>query len=185
QVHELHLDERFSSGREAIGKHLATGQKKVSSAFNNLWADIEVMREAQRKKHEDYAAAVATGTSPPSSPGTGKLSSPGRLARAPDLAQAQASVQAASARAGAYLSSWGTWASEKRKTGWSRPGLASLTTSPQSDFRPSVTTVSELPRADAAAADATASLGPEGSPMSSPKRQLNVEKRGQVSKDNA
>ncbi|TKA82034.1 hypothetical protein B0A49_00172 [Cryomyces minteri] len=185
QVHELHLDERFSSGREVIGKHLATGQKKVSSAFNNLWADIEVMREAQRKKHEEHAAAVAAGTSPPSSPGTGKLSSPGRLARAPDLSQAQASVQAASARAGAYLSSWGTWASEKRKTGWSRPGLASLTTSPQSDSRPNVTTVSELSRADAAAAGATASLGPEGSPMSSPKRQLNVEKRGQVSKDNA
>lgn len=38
----------------------------------------------------------------------------------PDLTQAQAQVQAASARAGAYLSSWGTWAAEKRKTGWNR-----------------------------------------------------------------
>jgi len=37
-----------------------------------------------------------------------------------DLAQTQASIQAASQRAGAYLSSWGVWASEKRKTGWGR-----------------------------------------------------------------
>jgi len=37
--------------------------------------------------------------------------------KAPDLSQAQASVQAASACAGAYLSSWGSWAAEK-KTRW-------------------------------------------------------------------
>ena len=33
------------------------------------------------------------------------------------MAAAQASVQAAGQKAGAYLSSWGTWASERRK-GW-------------------------------------------------------------------
>lgn len=33
------------------------------------------------------------------------------------MAAAQASVQAASQKAGAYLSSWGAWASEKKK-GW-------------------------------------------------------------------
>ncbi|KAL9120179.1 MAG: hypothetical protein Q9187_003270, partial [Circinaria calcarea] len=47
QVQELHLDERLAKSREALNKHLATGQKKVSSAFNHLWADIEAMREAQ------------------------------------------------------------------------------------------------------------------------------------------
>lgn len=35
----------------------------------------------------------------------------------PDLSNAQANIQAASKTAGAYFSSWGTWASEKRK-GW-------------------------------------------------------------------
>jgi hypothetical protein len=35
----------------------------------------------------------------------------------PDLSHAQANLQAASKSAGAYFSSWGTWASEKRK-GW-------------------------------------------------------------------
>lgn len=38
-------------------------------------------------------------------------------AQAPDLSNAQANIQAASKSAGAYFSSWGTWASEKRK-GW-------------------------------------------------------------------
>ncbi len=65
QVAELHLDERFQVGREAVGKHLVTGQKKVSTAFNNLWADIEAMREAQRRRQEEARAA---GTSPPISP---------------------------------------------------------------------------------------------------------------------
>lgn len=40
--------------------------------------------------------------------------------QAPDLSNAQANIQAAGTRAGAYFSSWGTWASEKRK-GWGAP----------------------------------------------------------------
>lgn len=59
QVSELHLDERFNTGKDVLGKHLAEGQKKVSSAFNNLWADIEVMREAQRRRYEERQAAAA------------------------------------------------------------------------------------------------------------------------------
>ncbi len=69
QVAELHLDERFNTGREVLGKHLATSQKKVSSAFNNLWADIEERREAQRKRQEEYKAAVAAGTIAPNAAG--------------------------------------------------------------------------------------------------------------------
>jgi len=48
----MHLDERLEKSREVIGKQLAVGQKKVSSAFNNLWAEMEAMREAQRLKKE-------------------------------------------------------------------------------------------------------------------------------------
>lgn len=40
--------------------------------------------------------------------------------QAPDLTHAQANIQAAGTRAGAYFSSWGSWASEKRK-GWGSP----------------------------------------------------------------
>lgn len=71
QVAELHLDERFNTGKEVLGKHLATGQKKVSTAINTLWADIEVMREAQRRKSE---ASSETGESVPvtEAPRTGR-----------------------------------------------------------------------------------------------------------------
>lgn len=60
QVAEMHLDERLEKSREVIGKQLAVGQKKVSSAFNNLWAEMEAMREAQRLKRE---AELQAGTS--------------------------------------------------------------------------------------------------------------------------
>ena len=115
QVSELHLDERFNSGREAIGKHLATGQARVSEAFNNLWADIEKKREEQRRRAAEQKANGETDADP-----SQKAANGARYPKAPDLTQAQAAVSAAGQRAGAYLSSWGAWASEKRKTGWGR-----------------------------------------------------------------
>lgn len=146
QVAELHLDERLATSKEALNKHLATGQKKVSTAINNLWADIEVMREAQRKRHEEQkAASIAADGGPGASPAlseknsiiTGGVGS--RFARAPDLSQAQASVSAAGVKAGAYVASWGAWASERRK-GWAArtptgaaspgPGTPATATSP-------------------------------------------------------
>ncbi|PSN70616.1 hypothetical protein BS50DRAFT_570151 [Corynespora cassiicola Philippines] len=49
----MHLDERLEKSREVLNRQLAVGQKKVSSAFNNLWAEMEAMREAQRKRAEE------------------------------------------------------------------------------------------------------------------------------------
>ena len=146
QVAELHLDERFNQTREVVGKRLADGRTQVTSAFNKVWADVEVMREAQRKRSEEARAAAAASPSSEKSP---PLSANSRFAK-PDMQQAQASVAAASHRAGAYLSSWGAWASEKKKTGW-RSGSASSTASAARDSmeeRPKVTTVSELAAAD-------------------------------------
>jgi hypothetical protein len=68
----MHLDERLEKSREVIGKQLAVGQKKVSSAFNNLWAEMEAMREAQRKKQEENRLAKE---SEPPSPSTGRCKS--------------------------------------------------------------------------------------------------------------
>lgn len=53
QVAEMHLDERLEKSREVIGKQIAVGQQKVSSAYNRLWAEMEAMREAQRKRQEE------------------------------------------------------------------------------------------------------------------------------------
>ena len=142
QVAELHLDERFNQTREVVGKRLADGRTQVTSAFNKVWADIEVMREAQRKRSEDARAAAATAPPVEKSP---QGTAGGRFSK-PDLQHAQASVAAAGQRAGAYLSSWGSWAAEKRKTGWRSTSAQSTTgDTPQSPVdRPKVTTVSEL-----------------------------------------
>jgi hypothetical protein len=53
QVAEMHLNERLEKSREAIGQQLAVGQQKVSSAYNRLWAEMEAMREAQKKRAEE------------------------------------------------------------------------------------------------------------------------------------
>jgi hypothetical protein len=53
QVAEMHLDERLEKSREVLGKQIAVGQQKVSSAYNRLWAEMEAMREAQRKRAEE------------------------------------------------------------------------------------------------------------------------------------
>ncbi|KAI9672477.1 MAG: late secretory pathway protein avl9 [Caeruleum heppii] len=134
QVSELHLDERFSVGKEVLGKHLAEGQKKVTSAFNTVWADIEVLRETQRKRYEErqrqnQAAGINnTSTTSPSEHPKGepiiishasivwpKTQHP---AHTDFAATATASVQAASTRAAGYISSWTTWAGEKRRERW-------------------------------------------------------------------
>lgn len=53
QVAEMHLNERLEKSREALGQQLAVGQQKFSSAYNRLWAEMEAMREAQRKRAEE------------------------------------------------------------------------------------------------------------------------------------
>ncbi|OJD09907.1 hypothetical protein AJ78_08862 [Emergomyces pasteurianus Ep9510] len=137
QVAELHLDERVREGREALNKHLATGQKKVSSAFNSFWADIEAMRENQRKRNEEKAqqrrasSEISPGTasmdkesvtspeasisSNANSPSAGSWTLTARKPPGVDLGQAQATVAAAGQRASAYFSSWSSWANDRRK----------------------------------------------------------------------
>ena len=142
QIQDLHLDGRLATSREALNKHLVSGQKKVSTAFNSLWADIESRRAAQRARAQQLmphtpdisspkAFSASTSTSALPSPSQFDVDSPEKTPtsatplfdatalrdRAPDLSNAQAAVGAAGQRAGAYLSSWSTWAKEQRK-GW-------------------------------------------------------------------
>jgi hypothetical protein len=49
----MHLDERLEKSRDALGKQFAVGQQKFSSAYNRLWAEMEAVREAQRKRAEE------------------------------------------------------------------------------------------------------------------------------------
>ncbi|TVY68964.1 Late secretory pathway protein AVL9 [Lachnellula suecica] len=108
QVKEFHLDERFAVGKEVLGRNLAAGREKASTVFNRLYADMEALKESQRRKHEEAKREAEKNGTPLPSPGF----------QAPDLNGAKQTVQSVGSKAGAYIGSWGTWMGEKRKTGW-------------------------------------------------------------------
>ncbi|KAM0197651.1 hypothetical protein ACHAPA_002693 [Fusarium lateritium] len=105
QVKELHLDERFAQGKEVLGRNLAAGREKASFVLNKLYADMEALREAQRRRAEEARVASPTnGTSQPAAYDASKTGQQG---------------SSAGARAGSYIGSWAAWAGEKRRTsGW-------------------------------------------------------------------
>ncbi|CAI7674069.1 unnamed protein product [Penicillium manginii] len=157
QVADLHLDEKVREGREALGRHLATGQKKVSAVYNRFWSDMETVRENQRKRNEERSSQPQRASiDTPASPSQGSIddstseTSGAWFASRPrasiDVAQAQATAAQASQKAGAYFSSWGSWANEKRRE-WQEKRSASP--SPQqgaiapSPSAPSLSIVSE------------------------------------------
>ncbi|CAK7215747.1 hypothetical protein SEUCBS140593_002632 [Sporothrix eucalyptigena] len=136
QVQDLHLDERFAQGREVLGRNIAAGREKASTIFNKFYSDMEALRESQRKRADEArlaqqaekAHANENGQSAASGQTNGQTSSTG--AGGVDLSKAQQTVQSAGARATAYMSSWASWAGEKRKaTGWGRLSAAPSATS--------------------------------------------------------
>lgn len=133
QVAELHLDERINQTREVVGKRFADGRVQVTSALNKVWADIEAMREAQRKRAEEPA-----NDKPPSSP-----TSDSKGAFKADLHSAGATVASAGQRAGAFFSSWGTWANNKRHSGWARSASANEVNKVDETKKVDTTTVPE------------------------------------------
>ncbi|KAJ9154813.1 Lalv9 family protein [Pleurostoma richardsiae] len=129
QVQDLHLDERFAQGKEVLGRNLAAGKEKASTIFNKLYADMEAMRETQRRRAEEARLRdQQQGLQQGGSPRPERNSHHGGVASAVDLAKAQQTVQSVSVKAGAYVSSWAAWAGEKRKNGWGRSSGASSTT---------------------------------------------------------
>ncbi|RDA82786.1 hypothetical protein CP532_0852 [Ophiocordyceps camponoti-leonardi (nom. inval.)] len=106
QVKELHLDERFAQGREMLGRNLAVGREKASTMLNRLYADVEYLRESQRRRSDD---AKSHGSKSPTEKSQAQYSV--------DLAKAQQTMQSVGVKASAYMSSWATWAGEKRKGG--------------------------------------------------------------------
>ncbi|KAJ5793840.1 Late secretory pathway protein AVL9 [Penicillium paradoxum] len=164
QVADLHLDERVREGREALNRHISTGQKKVSAVFNNFWSDIETMREAQRKRTEEryisqsQSQRTSFDKEAPLSPTLSQNPADaswfaGRSRPSVDMTQAQASVSAASQKATSYLSSWGSWASEKRREWTDKRGTSAspnansnTTTSPSSSVLNLATEFTDLDR---------------------------------------
>lgn len=105
QVQDLHLDERFATGREVLGRNLAAGREKASTMFNKLYADMEALREAQRKRAEEGGQETQ------------------------QTQQQQQQTQTVGTKAGAFVSGWAAWAGEKRKAaGWGRGSSGSSQT---------------------------------------------------------
>lgn len=136
QVAELHLDERVREGREILNKNLNFGREKVGQGINKLWADIEAMREAQRGRsssEKDTTASIRAIEGDLTSHGgkedmgiestqaagahdwSNNFKERASKVQRPDMSQVQASAKDGAARAGAYLSSWGSWAKERSK----------------------------------------------------------------------
>ena len=123
QVQDLHLDERFAQGREALGSTLAAGKERASTMLNKLYADMEGLRETQRRKAEEARLLQDRDRSrgAPSGPHHERSAS---TFSAVDLAKAQQTMQSVGVKAGAYMSSWAAWAGEKRRgSGWGRSPL--------------------------------------------------------------
>ncbi|KAI0200049.1 hypothetical protein F4808DRAFT_175746 [Astrocystis sublimbata] len=105
QVQELHLDERFAVGKEVLGRNLAAGRDKASTMFNKLYADMEALREAQRKRAEESRAEQLEAE---------------RNGQSADASKSQQAASTMGNRASAYIGSWTTWAGQKRKEGWGK-----------------------------------------------------------------
>ncbi|KAI0459364.1 hypothetical protein F5B21DRAFT_456453 [Xylaria acuta] len=105
QVQDLHLDERFAVGKEVLGRNLAAGRDKASTMFNKFYADMEALREVQRKRAEESK--------------TEQLDAE-KNGRSVDASKVQQTASSVGTRASAYIGSWTTWAGQKRKEGWGR-----------------------------------------------------------------
>lgn len=123
QVKDLHLDERFAQGRDILGRNFAAGREKASTMLSRIYSDMEYLRETQRRRAEDAARAQGAKSSGEKSDASASTATLPPV----DLTKAQQTVQSAGSRASAYMSSWATWAGEKRKTGgwgagWGKKG---------------------------------------------------------------
>ncbi|EFY85875.1 LAlv9 family protein [Metarhizium acridum CQMa 102] len=130
QIKDLHLDERLAQGRDILGRNLAAGREKASTMLNKLYSDVEYLRESQRRRAEDSRTQT-----PNSKSSTEKSQYP------VDLTKAQQTMNSVGAKASAYMSSWATWAGEKRKAGgWASGWGGKKSPSPSTHSNPPIPT---------------------------------------------
>ncbi|KXH37774.1 transporter Avl9 [Colletotrichum simmondsii] len=113
QVQDMHLDERLAVGKEVLGRNFAVGKEKASNMFNKFYSDLEALREAQRKRAEEQRLAQEAAAAEAE-----KAGAPTASAAATEGAAAAKAPGSSGNKASSYVSSWVTWAGEKRKAGW-------------------------------------------------------------------
>jgi Transport protein Avl9 len=130
-IADLHLDERVKQGREQAGKMYEAGRERWKDGMGRFWAEIERRRSEQRGDEsanrqkentlpptDSTADGAGTGSAPASEAGgswTAALKERASKVQAPDTAAVHAAARENAAKAGAYLSSWGSWARDKSK----------------------------------------------------------------------
>lgn len=107
QVQDLHLDEKLAQGKVAAARNWAAAREKGGTMINKFYSELEAYRETQRKKAEENKSLI---DSQPASP-TVK----------------NGNGQSYGEKAGSYMSSWASWAGEKRKALAARSSGASNT----------------------------------------------------------
>ena len=138
-IADLHLDERYRQGREQASKMYEVGRERWKEGTSRLWAEIERRRDSnrshsrgdedgERQKEDNQPSGASTAGSGPGgavpdgtvsggASWTESLRERASKVQKPDTAAMQAAAKENAAKAGAYLSSWGSWAREKGK-GW-------------------------------------------------------------------
>lgn len=96
QVQDLHLDEKLAVGKEVAARNWAVAREKGGTMMNKFYAELESYRESQRKKAEEAKKAENPAAPSPSSKNGNDQATYGE-------------------KAGSYMSSWASWAGEKRK----------------------------------------------------------------------
>ncbi|KAF3904873.1 hypothetical protein ABW20_dc0106680 [Dactylellina cionopaga] len=134
QVSELRLNEKVMAGRAAVTQTFAEGSRKVSTAINNFWADIEKARKereeaakqleemerlnAELMAHEELRlrasrpGSIRTDVSSLNDPSP--TPSPLPL-ETKDKEKEKEQPPNMPSRASSFFSSWASWAGEKRK----------------------------------------------------------------------
>lgn len=122
---ELGVDEKVNRGREVLATTLASGRSNVSTVFNNLSKNVEKFREQRRS--QDLANLQTQSQVSDETENVGAVTSPGaeKPPTTPVVAAGTPVLAEASTRAGAYLSSWASWAGEKRKKVFTQTPTAS------------------------------------------------------------
>ncbi|KAK6336755.1 late secretory pathway protein avl9 [Orbilia javanica] len=148
QMAELKINEKMAAGRAAVTQTFATGSRKVSTAINTLWADIEKARKerdaaakqleemdrlnAELAAHEEQRlrasrpGSIRTDVSSVNDPSPTPSPLPPDTAAKDKEPQNQNQNQTTiPSRASSYFSSWASWAGEKRRK--------AFTSAPQQD----------------------------------------------------
>lgn len=105
QVSDMHLDEKIAQGREAVGRNLQAGKEKASTVLNKIYADMEAFREAQKKKAEEAKLQQEQQ----------QQNAPASPVKSSSHSSYDPNQPTYGEKASTYMSSWASWAGEKRK----------------------------------------------------------------------